>query len=407
MTGSLTIRTTSSGKQYYYINLRYKDPETGEWRQKTVKTGLSVKNNKKKALAMIPEFIQKYSYLEDPYDAATEINPNITLCEYLDLWLEQKKTEVRLPTYESYESQVNRMKEYYSAKNPRVAEYTPRMADIFFRFMLANGKIDRKTNNFAFLTKDENDSQEDEEDYSLSAKTVRSYKNILLNVFKQAIVDGLVTQNPISDIVIHGNANKTNNDYIFLTKEESQELMGFLADNFPELLEIVYFGLYYGLRRSEVLGLKWDAIDWKKNIIHIRHTVVRNKTICYTDQTKTEGSRRDLKLFASAEKCLKKIRKQQREDQKFFGNEYHDSGGYIFCWPDGRPYDPDYVTKRFRKAMMEFGRPEITFHKLRHTCASILIEKGWDPKKVQYWLGHEDIKTTLNIYAHYDRHKKQ
>ncbi len=98
------------------------------------------------------------------------------------------------------------------------------------------------------------------------------------------------------------------------------------------------------------------------------------------------------------------IKKKQLEDKKFFGKEYQESD-YVFRWDDGHTYDPDYISKQFKKAMTAFNRPEITLHKLRHTCASILIDRGWDIKKVQYWLGHTDVKTTLKIYAHYIRHK--
>ena len=91
----------------------------------------------------------------------------------------------------------------------------------------------------------------------------------------------------------------------------------------------------------------------------------------------------------------------QRKNKAFYGKSYQNTNDYVFCWEDGHQYDPNYITARFRTAMLEFGRPKITLHKLRHTCASILIDRGWDIKKVQYWLGHEDIQTTLNIYAHY------
>ena len=66
-------------------------------------------------------------------------------------------------------------------------------------------------------------------------------------------------------------------------------------------------------------------------------------------------------------------------------------------------YRPDYVTKQFSKITKEFGRPEITLHKLRHSCASLLINKGWDVKKLQYWLGHSDTQTTLNVYSHFNK----
>ena len=87
----------------------------------------------------------------------------------------------------------------------------------------------------------------------------------------------------------------------------------------------------------------------------------------------------------------------------FWGNSYLNNEGYIFMWEDGRAYDLNYISKLFRKATKEFGRPEISLHKLRHSCASRQINKGWDIKKLQYWLGHTDTQTTLNIYAHFNR----
>ncbi len=68
-------------------------------------------------------------------------------------------------------------------------------------------------------------------------------------------------------------------------------------------------------------------------------------------------------------------------------------------------YDPNYVTRSFVHATRAFGRPEITLHKLRHSCASMLINKGWDVKRLQYWLGHADVQTTMNIYAHFNKER--
>ena len=77
--------------------------------------------------------------------------------------------------------------------------------------------------------------------------------------------------------------------------------------------------------------------------------------------------------------------------------------GYVFTWEDGHLYNPNYISRKFKQAASDFGRPEITLHKLRHTCCSLLINKGWPIKQLQYWLGHDDVQTTLNIYAHYNR----
>ena len=98
------------------------------------------------------------------------------------------------------------------------------------------------------------------------------------------------------------------------------------------------------------------------------------------------------------------IIKEQASNREFFGNAYHDND-YVFTGEDGRPYDPDYISKLFCKATAAYGRPEITLHKLRHTCASLLINKGWDVKKLPYWLGHSDTSTTLNIYSHFNKER--
>lgn len=93
------------------------------------------------------------------------------------------------------------------------------------------------------------------------------------------------------------------------------------------------------------------------------------------------------------------------QQQGFFKGDYKNKDGYVFTWEDGTPYRPDYISSTFKKAATAFGRPEITLHKLRHTCASLLINKGWDVKRLQYWLGQTDTQTTLNIYAHFDKHR--
>ena len=84
---------------------------------------------------------------------------------------------------------------------------------------------------------------------------------------------------------------------------------------------------------------------------------------------------------------MKKIQEEQQSNKKFYKSDYQNTEKYIFTWEDGRLYDPNYISKQFQKATKEFGRPEISLRKLRHSCASMLINKGWDIKKLQYWLG--------------------
>lgn len=394
MTGTLITKQTISGQSYYYIKLSYKDPVSHKWRQKMLSTHLETKGNKRKAENLKAKAVADHAYLEKlPDEYNTAIDPDITLCDYLDRWLFRKKNELERSTYESYEYRASQIRSYFKVTNPRLKDVTAQTVDKFICYLLQYGKTDKKTH----------------EKGPLAVRTVRSVKSILLSVYNQAAIDGLVSSNPVSLVTVHG---KKNRDYeeamLFLTETECKDLMNFLADTenlfFRKLVPICFFGIYYGLRRSEILGLKWDAVNYEKKTLRIQHTVVRVKTTEAKDSTKTVNSFRTLALFPTAVQCLEQIKKEQAANREFFGNAYHDSD-YVFTWEDGRPYDPDYISKLFCKATTAYGRPEITLHKLRHTCASLLINKGWDVKKLQYWLGHSDTSTTLNIYSHFNKER--
>lgn len=391
MTGSLQIKKLNSGKSYYYIRLSYKDARTGQWKTKALATKLETKNNKKKAESMINSYIEQYSYLEElPNECNSSMNPDIALTEYMDIWLQDKKRDLKVSTYEGYVFRVNCMKRYFENKRTKVIDVTPKMIDTYFKYCLKYGKVNQKT----------------KECEPLSVRSVRSYKSILYAVFNQAVIDGLIRFNPVMSIQVHGKQNKDyNEELLFLTEDEIADMLAFLSAEYPQLLAIAFIGAYYGLRRSEILGLKWSAIDHVKKTISINHTLVRVKTVSAENSTKTQSSKRVLNLFPTAEKCLEKIWHEQQDNQKFYGISYKNKEGYIFTWEDGTLYNPDYISKLFTKAMIKFGRPEISLHKLRHSCASMLINKGWDIKKLQYWLGHSDAQTTLNIYSHFNRQR--
>ena len=387
MTGCLTTKSTSSGNEYYYVVLQYKDPEKKKWTQKYVSTGLTVKNNKRKAKEMIGGIIKKYEHLERGFFDAGE---NPLMSDYLDHWLDDRKTVIRSSTEEGYSYRVGKLKKYFKEhEDPNVSDITSKQLKQMFVYLLKHGKTNQKTG----------------EKEGLSVRSVRSYKSIMSSVFDLAIVENIVTTNPTLSIKIGSKSNKSySNKYMFLTEEEVAEFLVFLSEKYDDLLGIAFFGIYYGLRRSEILGLKWSAIDYKNKVVKIDHTRVRVGMIHDEDATKTSASRRELDLFDTAVDCLEMIKKRQEEDKAFFKSQYLNKDGYVFCWRDGHNYCPNYLTRRFRKAAEDFGMPELTLHKLRHTCASILIDRKWDIKRVQYWLGHEDIQTTLDIYAHYVKH---
>ena len=175
--------------------------------------------------------------------------------------------------------------------------------------------------------------------------------------------------------------------------------MKFLEEKNDNLTDLIYATVHYGLRRSEVLGLTLDAVDFTNNKLHIRRTITKITTVHDKDDTKTPDSYRTYSLTTEMAEFFKKVLAKRDANKKYFGNTYHDSN-FLFTWEDGHLFAPEYVYHHFKLLITEFGRPQFTFHNLRHTTASILFEQGWQPKSIQEWLGHADFYTTMNIYTH-------
>lgn len=141
-------------------------------------------------------------------------------------------------------------------------------------------------------------------------------------------------------------------------------------------------------------------------MIQIGHTVVKlNKTV-RKDKTKNASSFRSFPLIAEIKQLLINEKKRQEQNSKLLGQDYIRSS-YIFVWNDGKPYATEYVSQHFNRILKWNDLPHIRFHDLRHSCASILLSRGFTLKDVQEWLGHSDITLTANIYGHLDIERKK
>ena len=179
------------------------------------------------------------------------------------------------------------------------------------------------------------------------------------------------------------------------------------------LIEIpIFLGAFYGLRRSEALGLKWDAIDFQNNTITIRHTVTScnldGKHIQIAqDTTKTKSSMRTLPLVPAFKEKLLKLKEQQEEYRRVCGRCYNKKYLEYICVDEmGTLISPHYLTSSFPKLLEKNNLRHIRFHDLRHSCASLLLANGVPMKQIQEWLGHSDFSTTANVYAHLDYNSK-
>lgn len=193
----------------------------------------------------------------------------------------------------------------------------------------------------------------------------------------------------------------------FYTPEEALECIRAAEGTRLELATL--FGFFYGLRRSEIVGLKWQNFDLVNNTFTVAHTVTTysrkgEPTVVYAkDKTKNASSLRTLPLIPLFQKKMKELRQQQKEAQRLFGNCYSRKYlGYIYVNEIGELIKPDYISEAFSNLLEKNGLRHIRFHDTRHSCASLLLRNGVSMKDIQAWLGHSDYSTTANLYAHLD-----
>nr|MCR5042497.1 site-specific integrase [Clostridia bacterium] len=164
--------------------------------------------------------------------------------------------------------------------------------------------------------------------------------------------------------------------------------------------------------REEIVGLTWDEIDFENNCFTIRNTVKQvnidgKHELVIEKKTKNQSSCRTMPLNHAIKEKLLLLKKKQEENRKICGDCYnHEFDGFVFVDPMGDLYKPNYVYSAFKIVLKEHGFKDIRFHDLRHSCASLMVTKGEGINNVQKWVGHSDIGTTANIYAHLDFQSK-
>lgn len=228
----------------------------------------------------------------------------------------------------------------------------------------------------------------------MSAATIKHTYHVLRGAMDKAVQAGIILRSPCVGIQLPKGEKKKP---VIYDETQIQQLLAFAKGTEMEL--IIDLELCMGMRRGELLGLQWKDVDWEKNQIHIVRTrvVVDGKSIIKLPKTASGTRTLDVpeilmkKLKAHKVKCMEqKIRVGSRlvEDD------------FIIVHPDGKPIYPEYVSQMFTKLQKRAGLPKCRFHDLRHLCASIMVKQGVEVKVAQERLGHKDITTTMNIYAH-------
>lgn len=297
--------------------------------------------------------------------------------DFFSEWLEDEKLNLERSTYEAYTIYFNRhIIPFFEERCKYLSDITARDVKDYINHLRVGGRLDGKKG-------------------GMSHASIKKHLSLIKQSLNEAVICGYIPNNPALSVKLRRSKSQSCSDNIvMMTIDEAQRLISAFQGHI--LYPIVLIALYYGLRRSEVIGLRWSAIDFERNEMRIEHTVVKNLTIEAKDSTKTDLSRATFELIPEVRKVLLELKEKRPANTE-----------YIFVWEDGRSIRPDYVTKAFRNHLKNCGLPKMRFHDLRHSTASILFDRGMSLEDVKNWLRHSDIETTSNIYLHYSRGRQK
>jgi len=367
MTG--TILTKAKRKNYYAVLNIYGDD--GKRRRKWVDTGIPVKGGKKgDATKFLTNLLAEYN------DTGVDVTKDVLFVDFMVQWLDTLKLSVSASTFDSYIKNNIRphIMPYFEPKKLKVKDVTPAVIQKYI-----SDKLEK-----------------------LSPNTVRKHLFNISQCLDNAVLLNIIAYNPVKRIKMPSPVRFTGAKHY-----DEKQIEQLLEISKGDPLEIVILlTLFYGLRRSEVLGLKFDAVDFDAKTLTIKRAVVIvGGTIHENEHTKNDSSRT---VFPIPNMILSRLlawKEQQKDWKALQPNDYKDNG-YICTKSNGELLLPNYVTQHFAKLLKRNGMPHIRFHDLRHSSANYLKYLGFDLKDIQTWLRHKDIQTTMNIYVNLNMQAK-
>lgn len=357
---------------YFHMVIGYTAKE-GNYKTVSISTKLPIKGNKRRAEEMLAKTRREFVIPDND-------KGELLFADYLILWLEMVRSNVVPNTYAGYSNNIKKT----------VAP--------FFR---------ERGTTMAGLQTEDIQAFYDHKLKTVKANTIARYHANIHLALKTAVKRKLIATNP--------------SDYVDLPKKEKFIGSFYDKNEISKLFEVskhskleipILFAAFYGLRREEVLGLKWDAFDFEQNTFIVQHTRVvtsiDGKQVEFAqNRTKNQSSRRSFPLVPVFKQRLLGLQKEQADNRKMCGRSYNKNYlDYVCVDVMGNPIQPNYISSQFPVLLKQNGLRRIRFHDLRHSCASLLLANGLAMKQIQEWMGHSDFSTTANIYAHLDYRSK-
>ena len=371
---------SKKGRLYAVMQVKKDGTTKPVWRA----LGLSEGANKTKVNKAFREVVAQYEQeFWEEQERGGRPPADIPVYDYLVSYLKRVEPELQKNTIVSYRSMTNGKIRRYFQRRPQltVGNLKPQDIQDFYQSLFADGVV---------------------------ANTVIHYHALLRRAFQQAFKEERIDANPF-DRVGRPKKNKFHGENY--TQEELLTLLNLARGDviYPAIL----LAGAMGLRRSEALGVRWSRIDWEKRTVLLDTKIVEyrengKKKVEPVEEMKNKSSRRTLPLPDPVVEMLQ-VQKEHREVyRKMFQGSYSTQYlDYVCVNQLGELLRPSYVTDHFRELLEKYGLRHIRFHDLRHTFASLLINQDVPLINVSNFLGHSDLSTTANIYAHLDKASKQ
>lgn len=377
MTGSIQ---TKNGMLYGVIT--YVD-EGGKKKHKWISTGLKERGNRKAAKEIIDKAITDFEEQQEAArnkirqrsqpKEADKSDATMLFSDYCAKYVESIKSTLSAQVYAEYSGYyIRQFKRFFDKRKLRLIDITETELKEYYDSLRARG---------------------------VKEITIKHHNNVLRPALRKAYQAKLIPDNPFDFLEP---IKKEKSPMSFYDKNEMKKL--FEAIKGHELEIPFMLAAYYGFRRSEVLGLRWSAVDFDHKLISINHKmIVVGKEVILTDELKTKTSNRTLPLIPAIEEVLLRHREQIEKNKAFYGNTYDQRYlQYICVEENGKIIYPDHMTKEFAALIKKHGLRHIRLHDLRHSCASNMLASGVQMKEIQEWLGHSNFSTTADVYSHLD-----
>ena len=358
------IQQRSKGSWTIWVDLG-RDPETGKRQQQTI----TIHGSKKDAERELRTILTRI-------EGGILVKPTkLTVGEYLEQWLRDYVVTNTAPTTAHGYSDIVRSHLIPELGRLLLNALQPSHIQAYYARMLESGRRDGKG--------------------GLSAQTVKHHHRVLHEALKYAVKHGILIRN-IAEAV---DPPRPDSKEMVTLEPENVHIFLDAAHDTPYYVPF-YTALYTGLRRSELLGLRWRDIDLDLATLSVVQTLhhVPKKGYVFREP-KTKRSRRLVDLSPSLALLLREHRANQELEKKLLGHMLMPDD-LVFCYPDGTPLPPNSVTKGFHKLAKSLGMSRMRLHDLRHTHATIMMSQGVHPKVVSERLGHSSVAITLDTYSH-------